>query len=128
LALRPFTIIRSHLQFMFTTDQLAQTETPFGGIGQVVVTDQAQAIGVTAVPDPVTEPDADWFVYQPWMVDFHFATASGFNSSAGSQYTVDSKAMRKVGNNQTFITVGANSNTGDGAIVTGFGRQLIKLH
>ncbi len=78
LALRPFTIVRTHLLFQMTSDQSVASEAPIGVLGRIIVTDQAVAAGIGSIPDPVGEPDAAWFVYQPWIVELQFSTAIGF--------------------------------------------------
>ena len=127
LALRPFTILRTRLLISWATDQVAAVERPHGIFAQKVVTDQAVAIGVTALPIPFTNADADWFTYQPMVLDFVFGTAVGF-TPGDSQYMVDSKAMRKVGPNEDEVTVITNMDAADGAEITFIGRQLIMLH
>ena len=65
LALRPFTIVRTRGVLRFSSDQEAATESWGGSFGMAVVSDQASAVGVTAVPTPTTENSSDlWFVYE----------------------------------------------------------------
>ncbi len=127
LALRPFTILRTRVLLTMSSDQAAVSEIAAGGYGEIVVTEQASTIGITALPDPVTEPEADWYVYQPWNVRFEFLSSVGFHPAGGRQYTIDSKAMRKVDINQTFAAVVAND-VATGALISTEGRQLIQLH
>ena len=62
LALRPFTIVRSRFEVGIISDQTAATEDQLGAIGMAVVSDQAVAVGVTAVPTPITDMGSDlWF-------------------------------------------------------------------
>ena len=66
LAQRPFTILRTRLVLTFESDQAAVTERPFGLYGQIVVSDQAAAIGAIAIPDPGTvsgNADGDFYVH-----------------------------------------------------------------
>ncbi len=63
LAKRPFTVVRTHLEVLFQSDQVAATETQLGAIGLCVVSDQAAAIGITAVPTPDTDLASDlWYL------------------------------------------------------------------
>ncbi len=128
LLLRPFTIVRTHLKVHWRVDQSGATETPNGALGHVVVNDQAAGIGVTAVPDPITNADASFFVWQPLITDILLATAVGFDTPAGSLEDVDSKAMRKVGPNEDMAITMANESASDGGIITIIGRMLVKLH
>ena len=128
LALRPFTIVRSHMLIQWVSDQAAATESAQAAMGQIVVNDQAVAVGATAIPDPLGNVDAPFFVWQPMDFTFRFVTAAGFESNAGWQYTIDSKAMRKVGNNEDIAMVIANVDSSEGGVFSAFGRFLIKLH
>jgi len=55
LALRPFTIIRTRMELLVVSDQEVASEVQVGGIGVSVVSNQASAIGVSAVPTPITD-------------------------------------------------------------------------
>ncbi len=128
LALRPFTVIRTHLVFHAETDQSAASELNQGAMGMVVVSDQASATGAGATPNPIGNADAPWFVYQPWIDSFLLGDATGFIESTGIQYDVDSKAMRKVGINEDIIMEVENGSAAAGATITVQGRVLVKLH
>ena len=127
LAFWPFTVIRTRLEIVWESDQSGAAEAPMGAFGMVVVKETASAIGITAVPTPLSESDADYFVYQPMITSFDFVTAAGFDPNAGSHYTVDSKAMRKVGIDDDIVSVAEEGN-GDGALISVMGRFLVKLH
>ena len=132
LALRPFTVIRSIVYWSIRSDQFATSENFAAAIGLAVVSDQAAAIGVTAIPTPFTDLGSDlWLLHA--ILDGHFldATTVGFDSigvsPAGGQL-VDSRAMRKVNGDQDVIFAVENDSTGQGSIVYSAGRILIKLH
>ncbi len=130
LLLRPFTILRTRIEILFESDQAATSETAIGAYANIVVTDTAAALGATAVPDPsgiTGDPEADWFVWQAMVVDFRHSTSAAFNSDAGHHYTIDSKAMRKVGPDDDVASV-TSMETAPGAIITVQGRRLIQLH
>ena len=94
-----------------------------------VVSDSAVAAGVGSVPTPLTETDADYFVYAPVAFDFEFSNATGIYQLAGDGvvHTVDSKAMRKVGLDED-VSVVLQQQVGTGAILSVEGRFLVKLH
>ncbi len=127
LALRPFTIIRSHFSVLWLSDQVAAIEDPFGAVGGIVVTDSATAAGAASIPDAVTDMNAGWFFHQILMTQLTFLDATGFTSNAGRLYEIDSKAMRKVGTDDDVGIMGVNSNTADGASIVIGGRMLVKL-
>ncbi len=128
LALRPLTIVRSRLEVLWGSDQTAASEQPHGALGAMIVSDQASAAGAGSIPDPITNSDAPWFVYEPLIVRFEQLTAAGFESDAGFHVKVDSKAMRKVGNNEDIAIVAVNSDAAHGAVISITGRFLVKLH
>jgi len=128
LALRPFTIVRTRYEILWISDQLAATEQPHGAYGQIVVSEEAAAAGAASVPDPIGQSDAAWFVFEPLIVRLSFGNNTGFSANAGFHQRVDSKAMRKVGNNDQVISVVTNSDTAAGAQLSVTGRLLVKLH
>jgi len=128
LALRPFTIIRSRFELSFDTDQTAAAENQIGAWAMAVVSDQASAVGVAAVPTPVTDAGSDlFFAYQPMVNAVQFATQVGFQNTS-RRYTVDSKAMRKVEDGQDVIIVAEFDASGAGFNLGIAGRVLIKTH
>ena len=111
---------------MTMTDQVAGSEEPQIVVAAMVVTDEAVAIGITAMPDPVSNPDADWYWYADAPTGITVATAVGFQTNQVFEF--DSKAMRKVSSNQDIIVVAANRSAADGGFVVVSGRELFKLH
>ena len=128
-ARRPFTIVRTHLLVRITSDQLSADEFQFGALGMCVVSDQAEAIGVTAVPTPITDLASDlWFVHQLLSNEFVFITGAGFDAAGGAVFEIDSKAMRKVNDDEDAIVVVETSSISFGALYQIAGRVLIKEH
>jgi len=128
LAQRPFTIIRTHVMLSIATDQTASAEFVQGALGFQVVTDKAAAAGVASVPTPLGQPDADFFVYQPFQDRFVIFDSTGTQemNGAGNVWMIDSKAMRKVGpDDDVAVTI---ENIVNGYVVALEGRILIKLH
>ena len=126
LALRPFTIVRTHLSWNVRTDQEAASEFYAAAVGIAVVSDQASTVGVTAVPTPVTDIDSDMFFL--WDAMFgRFVISQGTD---GIFARVDSKAMRKVNGDQDIVFVIEDEAVigTDGVNVTMMGRMLVKLH
>ena len=82
LALRLFTIVRTRLLVSIISDQLAASEIQMGAVGAAIVSDQVNAIGVTAVPTPITDMGSDlWFVHQLMYNEFVFGDGTGFQDS-----------------------------------------------
>ena len=115
---------------MVFSDQVAASETPFGSYGEMIVTDAALAIGVTAIPNPSGidgDPDAAWYVWQAVSTRFQRSSDVGTNSDAGFHYQIDSKSMRKVGINDDAVSMYDNQISNGMTLITN-GRQLIQLH
>ena len=131
-AKRPFTIIRTHLVLTLYSDQVAASEFYGGAVGMAVVSDQAEAIGITALPKPVADADSDLWLLHQWMMGFFvFGSAVGTQEHTGHQgvYQIDSKAMRKVNDDEDVVLVHELSTVlGEGQIVHAAGRVLIKEH
>ena len=128
LALRPFTIVRTRFILFARSDQRAATEVYGVSVGLSIVTEQALAIGVTALPTPVTDADSDSFhTWDTIQSQISVTTDVGVLENGVIKY-VDSKAMRKVedGFDEAFVIEG--NGLGGGCDVAKIGRQLIKIH
>jgi len=127
LALRPFTVVRHRLNWFVRSDVVTGGEAYGGSIGGCVVSDQAVAIGVTAVPTPITDQGSDlWYFYDQLYGRF----AGTQVEEVGARKDIDSKAMRKVEEGQDMIIVletPAAALTASMVSVIG-GRFLLKLH
>ena len=130
LALRPFTVIRTRGVLGLTSDQTGASEPYSASYGHAIVSDQAVAIGVTAVPIPSTDDGSDlWYVYEALFGLFTFVTGAGILLNHGAvDRTFDSKAMRKVEDGQDLLVVAETSAISVGAILTSYERILLKLH
>jgi len=128
LAIRPFTIVRTHGFFGIRSDQSAADESYDAALGDCVVSDEAAAIGVTAIPLPWTGLGSDLFYnHQMLMGRFEVATAVGVVPLRPWMH-YQSKAMRKVNDDQDIMTVIQTSSISSGVIVHHAARALIKLH
>ncbi len=129
LALRPFTVVRTRGVLYVRSDQAVATELYHAALGIAVVSDEAIAVGVSAVPTPDTERGSDlWFLYAETMGQIQIDTNVGFNDAGGSLVEFDSKAMRKVENGQDIAFVKETTAISTGAVVVDAGRMLVKLH
>jgi len=126
LALRPFTILRTRLEVLYVTDQDAANEVPFGVFGMITVNDKASAVGISAVPAPVAQPDDDFFVYQPMSYSARQTTLVSWLPD-GHHYVIDSKAMRKLDLGDDIATV-FEQTAAVGAEIIMQGRMLVKIH
>ena len=123
LAKRPFTVVRTVGSIWITSDQVAASETPFGAVGFIVVSDKAVATGATAIPDPITQEGSDeWFTYT------QFAAQGGpLSGRQISEYKFDSRAMRKVEDGEDIVIVVSNAHATAGLDFGIKFRLLVKL-
>ncbi len=130
LALRPFTIVRVHGWFFVASDQAAASESYCAEYGMAVVSDQAVAIGVTAVPTPVTDAGSSlFFVHGRRSGRVVFTTSGNGFRDHGSGHEWQSKAMRKVELGQDIVTVVELAATDFQGTITHLGfRMLIKTN
>ena len=122
------TVIRTRGLFSFKSDQSAASEENVGALGIAVVTAQAVSVGITAIPHPVT--DAAW---GGWFYHTYFSRAMLVLSGVGvdpnnvMNIVIDSKAARKVDEDERLVVVIENSSAA-GMEVTTMERFLSKLH
>ena len=122
------TVIRTHGLFAIRSDQSAASENMIGAFGIAVVTAQAVSVGITAIPHPSADAAwGGWFVHQFFSDSFKLSTAVGFEAIGIRHYPIDSKAMRKVDEDERLVVVIENT-AGFGLIVTNSERFLSKVH
>ena len=63
-------------------------------MGLIVVSTDAFAIGVTALPGPLSDPENDWIVWSPSALSFPGSVGEGFILDARMDF--DSRGMRKL--------------------------------
>ncbi len=129
LAKRPFTILRTHFHVGWISDQIIASEAQFGAVGMCIVSSQAAAIGVTAVPTPLTDIGSElWYLHQVLTSFFTFSSAVGTDSQGMTSIDIDSKAMRKVNEGEDALIVFENaaSPNSEGIDYLVAGRFLIK--
>ncbi len=127
LALRPFTVVRQRYFWYVRSDVVTGGEVYGGAVGSCVVSDQAVAIGVTAVPTPITDQGSDLWS----MLEQQFGRFGGTAvEDVGKSMNIDSRAMRKVEDGEDFVvTFETGASTESLSMISVFGgRALIKLH
>ena len=129
LALRPFTIVRSRIAISYLSDQTAANEFSQAVFSAQIVSESAAAAGVDSCASPIDETDADFFIYKPLFFDIISLTSVGVQDTVGDGNfnMIDSKAMRKVGEDQQVVFI-IGQRSARGALLAMEGRMLIKLH
>jgi len=122
------TIIRTRGLMTYRSDQVAASEVNIGAFGIGVVTAQAVSVGITAIPHPVTDAAwGGWLWHSYFANRFNFASATGLQFDGVFQIPVDSKAMRKIDEDERMVVVIENS-TAVGMQCSSQERVLTKLH
>ena len=77
------------------------------GLGVGVISADALAVGVTAVPGPLTDMGWPWLIHRIFDVNSVTATVADGANAVGCflRLEIDSKAMRKVGPNEAIVAV-----------------------
>ena len=125
----PFTLVRTRGYFWIGSDQNAGGEVQTGAVGIAKVNGTAAALGITALPDPVTDSAWDgWWFHQYFGQKFQLGTNVGFiEPGAGGSYVIDSKAMRKFEDNDAIVIVAANGSASFGINIQLARRMLLKF-
>ncbi len=114
----PVTVRRTRGLIAWRSDQKAADESPFGAFGMCVVSNDAFAAGAASVPGPYSDAESDlWFVHQFCRNDFLFGSNISFDGQAARQYEINSKAMRKLTDEETIPVVIENGNITNGATI-----------
>ncbi len=129
LDIRPWTVVRVRGAYHLESDQSGAAESQGCALGMAIVSDQAVAIGITALPTPVVNKGSDlFFMYTALLTANDAGSFGGVGQTAFMEY--DSRAMRKVEDgSQLVLTLDSEiSGLSDGIVVRHVGRLLIKLH
>ena len=101
----PGTIVRSRGRITIQPQVYSADLNIVGAFGIGLVSSEAAAVGITAIPEPFSDADwGGWMVWQSFALhyEFHDATGSFLESEA---IEIDSKAMRKVEPNSVMVFV-----------------------
>ncbi len=124
LALRPFTVVRVRGSVYISSDQSGAVERQLGAIGFAVVSEEAIAVGGTALPIPISnEGSGLWFVHRIFANAMRTTTDSHLE-----EFPFDSKAMRKVEQGQNIAVMIENADSTFGLQYWLKFRLLVKLH
>jgi len=125
---QPETIVRTVGLLNIQSDQAAASERPFGAVGICIVSDQAAAIGITAIPKPFTDASSDlWFMHRFWAAPVAEAGTGASLQNISQDVDLSSKAMRKLTDDETVCLVIENASAIHGAEYTFNVRLLSKV-
>ena len=125
----PTTVVRTRGNLIVRSDQIIATEIQNGAFGMAVVSEEAAVAGAASIPGPVSEASWDgWFLWFSVQNVFSFTSGVGTDSQGGRLFEFDSKAMRKVEDNESVVVMYESGANSDGQILGENFRQLYKLH
>ncbi len=103
LAILKATVVRVRGRFTARPAAFTVTHDYSGAFGLGVVSDEALAAGAASIPRPFDDDDwAGWMVHGYYSGHFEFDDATGL-LIMDREIVIDSKAMRKVGPNETLV-------------------------
>ena len=126
------TLMRSRGEVQASIDGPVDGDAVVASVGLIVVTEEQLAVGVTAVPNPADDLDAEWIWHGFILLQAQAGTAVGASLNVGQvagRLSVDSKAMRRMKQGQSVVFVGDNNAlAGSPAIdIMGAFRQLFAV-
>ncbi len=104
------TLMRAYLGLLVQTDQVAAAEEATGAVGIGIVSAEAFAIGITALPSPLTSMDFPWWLHGFWG----FNIINGVSSNPFSR-ELETKSARKVTSGEVVVVIVSNGAAGFGA-------------
>ena len=72
------------------------------GLGLVILSTDAFAVGAAAVPEPINEAALDWLYWRVFQISIHGAAPAGDENGSSFRFTFDVKSQRKVTPNRSF--------------------------
>ncbi len=125
----PLTLVRTRGVFGFHSDQISASEDQVGAFGIAIVEEQARAAGVASLPGPQTNSAWDGWLYWHAIQDrLAVATAVGVADHFQTVIEIDSKAMRKINDNEALVLIAENASASHVFSVSINVRTLYKMH
>ena len=100
------TIVRIRGFYLIKAIPDAATDDEVVGLGLIVVSDQAAAAGGTSVPGPIATIGVQWLWHNYVPLNAGQAALSGADLGSMVRGVIDSKAMRKMGPNDSLVLIG----------------------
>ncbi len=107
----PVTIVRNRGQILVKGTPDAVADDTVVGLGIIVVSRQAEAVGGTSVPGPIADPQAAWLWHQYVPLSAGGTALNGADLGSVVRVIIDSKAQRKMNVNESLAFIGEVSTT-----------------
>ena len=122
------TLLRTVGNVSVASDQVAGSEEQHGAVGICLVTDTALALGITALPDPVTDVADDiWVFFQSFAQQLTLFSSVGANPNMATVYPFDQRGKRIMHSGQSMVLIAANAHASAGYKITVNMRQLFMV-
>ncbi len=99
------TLVRSRGEIVLSIDGPADGDKHVVGVGLMVASDAQVAGGIAGFPSPIGATDADWFWHSFVPLQSQSATQDQALGDQVARVIIDSKAMRKVKQNDNLVIV-----------------------
>ena len=102
------TVRRVRGNVFISSDQVLASEFVVGAFGLMVASEDAFTAGAASIPGPFTDAGSDlWLVHRYFAHSFQFISGvgAGLGDSFGVQLDIDSKAMRKVTEEERLVVM-----------------------
>ena len=76
-----------------------------GAVGMIVVSSDALAVGITALPGPLSDIENDWFVYEPFALGTEAVNPPADSRVSHASFRFDSRGMRKMKFGESLVMV-----------------------
>ena len=120
------TLVRARGSLMVQSDQ-GLSEFQVGAMGMIIVTDEAFAVGASAIPAPVFDGGNDWSTWEPFQNQLLLSDATGVRDPAGFVRQFDSKAMRVWQEGTRIVIMIENASATTGLLAGVVMRILVRL-
>ena len=101
----PVTIVRNRGQILVKGTPDAVADDTVVGLGIIVVSRQAEAVGGTSVPGPIADPQASWIWHQYVPLSAGQTGIDGADMGSIVRVHIDSKAQRKMNVNESLAFI-----------------------
>jgi len=128
LDVEPVTLMRIRGEILVKGTPDAISDDTVVGLGAIVVSDNAAAAGGVSVPGPINDLDAPWVWHSFLGLNAGSAGLLGDDIGSVGRVMVDSKAMRKLGLNETLVFVGETSTNDYAAVAINGGFRVLAMH
>jgi len=111
-SLQAATLLRTRGEILASIDGPVDNDACSVACGITVVTEEQLAVGLTAVPDPAVDLDADWLWHGFIPLKAQAGTGVGASLNVvgvAHRLTIDSKAMRKLRPTNSLVFAAKNS-------------------